>query len=94
MIRPSRYRWPDWIARLKTQGFGGLAALEALGWPDAAIDQAQITTVCVFDYLQVTAPEFAPKGRYPKLDGLADRLRILPEFRATSFESYAIPRAE
>lgn len=94
MIRPSRYRWPEWIERCETQGTGGLAALDALDWPDAPIDQAQITTVCVFDYLQVTAPRFAPKGRYPKLDALADRLRQRPEFRATSFSDYAVPRAD
>ncbi|MGN6516143.1 MAG: glutathione S-transferase family protein [Rhizomicrobium sp.] len=94
MIRPSRYRWPDWIERCKTQGFGGLAALEALDWPDAPIDQAQITTVCVFDYLQTTAPEFAPNGRYPGLDALAGRLRNRPEFQATSFSDYAVPRAD
>lgn len=95
MIRPSRYRWPEWIERLKTQGFGGLTALESLDWNlNAPIDQAQITTVCVFDYLQVTAPEFAPRGCYAGLDALADRLRKLPEFQATSFSDYAVPRSE
>ena len=34
LIRPSRYRWPEWIARCTTQGQGALAALDALDWPD------------------------------------------------------------
>ncbi|HWA31583.1 MAG TPA: glutathione S-transferase family protein [Rhizomicrobium sp.] len=95
LIRPSRYRWPEWIRRCTTQGLGALAALDALEWPRDGIDQAQITTACAFDYIQVTAPnDFAPRGRYPRLDALADRLRKRPEFRATSFSDYAIPHAD
>jgi glutathione S-transferase len=94
LIRPSQYRWPEWIERCKTQGLGALAALDALDWPDAPIDQAQITTVCAFDYVQVTAPTLVPKGRYPNLDKLADRLRARPEFRTTSFSDYAVPKAD
>jgi hypothetical protein len=51
-------------------------------------------TVCAFDYIQVTAPRCAPKGRYPKLDALAQKLRARPEFQATSFSDYAVPRAD
>jgi glutathione S-transferase len=94
LIRPAQYRWPEWIERCTTQGLGGLAALEALDWPDAPIDQAQITAVCAFDYIQVTAARFAPKGHYPNLDTLADRLRARPEFRETSFSEYAVPKAD
>jgi glutathione S-transferase len=95
MIRPSRYRWPDWIARCTTQGLGALAALEAETWPeDAPLDQAQITTGCAFDYLLLTAPQIVPAGRYPALDTLIRRLRARPEFQATSFTDYAVPRAE
>ncbi|HEX3674281.1 MAG TPA: glutathione S-transferase family protein [Rhizomicrobium sp.] len=95
MIRPSRYRWPEWIARCTTQGQGALTALDAEPWPeDAALDQAQITTGCAFDYIRVTAPHLAPAGRYPALDALLARLRTRPEFAATSFTDYAVPRAE
>jgi glutathione S-transferase len=94
LIRPAQYRWPAWIERCATQGLGGLAALNARDWPDVPIDQAQITTVCAFDYIQVTAPRCAPKGRYPKLDALAQKLRARPEFQATSFSDYAVPRAD
>jgi glutathione S-transferase len=94
LIRPSQYRWPEWIARCKTQGLGALDALNALEWTESPIDQAQITACCAFDYVQVTAPTLAPKGRYPNLDKFADRLRARPEFRATSFSDYAVPKAD
>src|SRR6201996_169702 len=71
LIRPAQYRWPEWIERCTTQGLGGLAALEALDWDaDAPMDQVQITTVCAFDYIQVTNPQIAPAGRYPRLQKL------------------------
>ncbi|HTQ13509.1 MAG TPA: glutathione S-transferase family protein [Rhizomicrobium sp.] len=95
MIRPSRYRWPDWIERCTTQGLAALAALDALDWPGAGpLDQAQITTGCAVDYIAVTAPDLMPAGRYPTLDRLLARLRERPEFRATSWTSYAVPRAD
>lgn len=94
LIRPSQYRWPEWIARCTTQGLSALEALNALDWPDAPIDQAQITATCAFDYIQVTAPAFAPKGRYPALDTLAAKLRARPEFVETSFSDYAVPRSD
>ncbi len=95
LIRPARYRWPEWIARTIVQGEGALAALDALSWPaDAAIDQAQITAGCALDYVRVTAPELMPSGRYPALDALLERLRARPEFAATSFNDYAVPRGE
>jgi glutathione S-transferase len=93
LIRPSQYRWPEWIARCTTQGLGALAALDALDWRDAPLDQAQITTGCAFDYMRVTNPDIVPAGRYPRLDALTDRLRQRPEFRSTSFSDYAVPKA-
>jgi glutathione S-transferase len=95
LIRPSRYRWPEWIARCIAQGTGALAALEAEPWTrDARLDQAQITTGCAVDYIHLTAPELVPAGRYPALDGLMSRLRARPEFQATAWTSYAVPRAD
>ena len=94
MIRPSRYRWPEWIARTTTQGLGALAALDALDWPDAALDQARITAGCALDYVRVTAPELMPEGRYPTLDRLWAALTARPEFQATGFKDYAVPRAD
>ena len=95
MIRPSRYRWPEWIERCTTQGVGALVALDALDWPQASrIDQTQITTGCMLDYVAVTAPELLPRGRYPKLDALLARISARPEFAETGFADYAVPRAE
>ena len=95
LIRPSRYRWPEWIARTIVQGEGALAALDALSWPAGApIDQAQITAGCALDYVRVTAAELMPTGHYPALDALLARLRARPEFAATSFSDYAVPRGE
>jgi glutathione S-transferase len=94
LIRPSQYRWPEWIARCLTQGNGALAALESLPWlEDAPLDQAQITTGCMINYLKVTAPEYFSAQYFPTLDALWHRLEQHPAFRATSFESYAVPRA-
>ena len=95
LIRPSRYRWPEWIERCIKQGVGAVAALEAESWPDdAPIDQAQITTGCALDYIDLTAPELMPAGRYRALDGLMQLLRARPEFQATAWTSYAVPRAD
>jgi glutathione S-transferase len=95
LIRPQRYRWPEWIERTTVQGQGALAALDALSWPAAApIDQAQITAGCALDYVRVTAPEMLPLGRYPVLDALLERLRARPDFQATGFSDYAVPRGE
>ena len=95
LIRPSQYRWPDWIVRCLTQGQGALAALEALPWPDAApLDQAQITTYCAVNYVKVTAPDDFSASRFPALEALWQRLEQLPAFRATRFEGYAVPRAQ
>jgi len=94
LIRPSRYRWPEWIERCTTQGVGALAALEALDWPaDAPLDQAQITTDVAVGYVRLTAPELMPAGRYPALDALSARLEARPEFQTTSVTEYAVPRA-
>jgi len=95
LIRPKQYRWPEWIARCMTQGQGALAALDALGWPQQdALDQAQITIGCALSYLRVTAPDLMPRGRYPVLDALAERLEARPEFKVTSFRDYAVPKAD
>ncbi|HKV54233.1 MAG TPA: glutathione S-transferase N-terminal domain-containing protein [Candidatus Binataceae bacterium] len=95
LIRPSRYRWPEWIERTTTQGLGALEALNACDWPAAApVDQAQITTGCAIDYVKVTASELMPEGRFPVLDALWRRLAARPEFRATSFSDYKVPRAD
>lgn len=94
LIRPQRYRWPEWIERTTIQGLGAVTALDALSWPDAPLDQAQITAGCAVDYIRVTAPELMPDGKFPTLDALWKRLAARPEFRTTSFSDYNVPRGE
>jgi glutathione S-transferase len=94
MIRPSQYRWPAWLDRVTNQGIGALEALNALTWAsDGPLDQAQITAGCAVDYVAVTAPDLLPHGRYPTLDALLARLRLRPEFMATAFTDYNVPRS-
>lgn len=84
IIRPPEYRWPGWIVRCRTQAEGAIAALAAEPWPeDAPLDQAQISTVCMLRYVEMTDPELRGKGRYPTLDALSVRLEARPEFKAT-----------
>jgi len=91
-MRPAPYRWPDWIDRCRIQGSGGLAALDAEAWPpDAPLDQAQITTACVFRWAQLGAPDLVPPGRYPRLDALSARLEARPEFQATNPGEWRVP---
>jgi glutathione S-transferase len=93
MIRPEQYRWPEWIARVTTQGIGGIEALNMLDWSASTrTDQVLITTGCALDYIRITAPDLMPVVRYPTLDALLERVRRLPEFMATTFVNYNVPR--
>ena len=91
-VRPERYRWPDWIARCRTQAEGGLRALAAQSWPaDAPLRQDWITTACMMRYVRLAAPDLLPTGRYPGLDAVADRCEALPAFKATWPADYVVP---
>jgi glutathione S-transferase len=93
MIRPERFRWPEWVERVTVQGCSALGALNLLDWPaTASLDQSQITTACALDYVRVTAPDLAWPGRYPKLEMLLASLCMRPEFIATSFSEYKLPQ--
>jgi glutathione S-transferase len=95
LIRPSAYRWPEWIARCREQGIGGVEALERETWPDdATLDQAQITTACMIRHVRLVDPDLMPPGRYPALDLLSQRCEQRPEFRATFAADYNVPRSE
>jgi glutathione S-transferase len=94
IIRPAAYRWPDWIARCRTQAAGAIAALAAEPWPaDVALDQAQITTACMIRYVQMADPELMPPGRYPALAALSQRCEARAEFRATYSADVVYPRS-
>jgi glutathione S-transferase len=91
IIRPARYRWPDWIARLHTQGLGALAALEREHWSaKPRLDQVQISTGCLLGYLTLTQPDTL--SDFPKLSAFWDRCVVTPEFIATGVEDYGVPK--
>jgi glutathione S-transferase len=93
IIRPSHYRWPEWIARCRTQGQGALAALDAEPWPaEAPLDQAAISTACAIRYVRLTDAEQMPLGRFPTLDALSERCEARPEFKATYPADYVVPK--
>jgi glutathione S-transferase len=94
VIRPAAYRWPDWIARCRTQAAGAIAALAAEPWPtDAALDQAQITTACMIRYVQMADPELMPLGHCPALEALSQRCEARAEFTATYPADVVYPRS-
>ena len=69
--------------------------LEAEPWPaEAPLDQVQITTACLFRYLQMTDPELLPRGRYPALAKLSERCEARPEFQATWPSEVVLPKGE
>lgn len=95
IIRPAAYRWPEWIARCRTQGQGALAALAAEEWPEAApLDQAAISTACAIRYVRLVDGDEMPRGRYPALDALSRRCEARPEFKATYPADYAVPHGQ
>lgn len=92
LVRPEPYRWPDWMARCRTQVEGGLAALATRSWPtDEPVAQAGITTACMIRYIRLADPDLLPPGRYPSLDALSQRCEALPAFRATYPADYVVP---
>ncbi len=93
LIRPSAYRWPEWIGRCRIQAAGAIEALAAEPWPTAdRLDQAQITTACMIRWVQLADPDLMPPDRYPALDALSARCEARPEFAATCPAAWAVPR--
>jgi glutathione S-transferase len=93
LIRPSAYRWPDWIDRCQTQAIGAVEALAAEPWPaNGRLDQAQITTACMVRWSRIADAGLIPPGRYPALDALSDRCEARAEFKASNPAEYAVPR--
>jgi glutathione S-transferase len=95
LIRPSAYRWPEWIERCRTQARGAIEALAAEPWQTSArIDQAQITTACMTRYVRMSDPDLLPPDRYPALDALSAHCEARSEFKATYPADYAVPRSD
>ena len=92
LMRPSAYRWPEWIARCRTQGGGAITALAAEPWTvSSRLGQAEITTACMIRFVRMVDPEELPPGRFPTLDALAVRCEARPEFQATYPADYVVP---
>jgi glutathione S-transferase len=95
IIRPSSLRWPEWIARCRTQAGAAIAALAAEPFPTGApLDQVQITIACMIRYVQMTDPELVPRGRYCALEELSKRCEARPEFLATYPPDVVYPRSQ
>jgi glutathione S-transferase len=93
LIRPSAFRWPEWIERCRTQATGAIEALAAAPWSTSTqLDQAQITAACMIRYVRMSDPDLIPPERYPALDALSARCEARPEFKATYPADYAVPR--
>jgi glutathione S-transferase len=92
IIRPSAYRWPDWIARCRQQGLGAIAALAAAEWPETPLNQAQISTACMLRYVRLVDPDLVPVGRFPTLDALSARCEAMAAFKATYPDDYVVPK--
>jgi len=94
LVRPAQYRWPDWIERCRTQAVDALAALDREDWPRDRFAQAEITAGCMLYYLKINASDILQAGRFATLDALLARCEAMPQFAATSFTEYAVPRAD
>lgn len=95
IVRPTAYRYPEWIERCRTQTVSAIEALAAKPWPGSdRLDQAQITTACMIRYVRLADPGLMPPGRYPALDTLSTDCEARPEFKATYPAEYAVPRSQ
>jgi glutathione S-transferase len=98
VFRPSEKRHEPWLLRCRTQMHAALAELEQAsalraseGWlVEDRMTQADITVVCVFDFLDDAFEIEAPL--YPSLAKLAARCAERPEFAATRTRFHA-PKA-
>jgi len=84
IIRPEQWRWQEWIGRCRRQAENAIVALATEPWPATDVpDQAQITTACMYRYVQLADPDLLPCDRYPNLDALSQRCESRTEFQAT-----------
>lgn len=89
-LRPEALRYDAFVDRWCGQIASAIAALDAqVESPFAAggrFTQADVTLGVMYDMVQDMHPDLLPRGRYPKLDTLADAYRATPEFQATALE--------
>lgn len=76
-----------WIEHNESQarsGLAWLAALDASPWlTGAALTQADVTTVVMYEFTRIVDAKLLLDGQYPRLDELARRCDELPAFAQT-----------
>ena len=94
LIRPSAYRWPEWIARCRAQATSALSALAAEDWPATdRLGQTEITAACMVRYVQMVDPDLLAPSRVLTLLTLSARCEVQTEFQATYPAEYAVPHS-
>lgn len=92
--RPKEFLFPAWVAACNQQVIDALAALETAAaetgpWlAGERITQADVTSVCAFDFLDFAMPDSGLRDRFPRLAALRDRAYQLAPFAETSLEKY------
>ena len=86
--RPKELVYETWRDMLDTQAAGGLAALEAAAtgrdWLcGEAMTLADITAVCAYDYIALSAPYQLERAEYPALAALSELCNTLAAFAET-----------
>ena len=89
-MRPAENSYPVWAERVLGQMHDAFALLEEFPesalLSDAAITQADISTVVALTFARYVHPTQFPAGRYSRVEGLAAHCEALPEFIATPLE--------
>lgn len=91
--RPKETLHQPYADHLDSQARAGLAALDAAiegrDWlVGGNMTQADITAVCLWDFIGVTGPHLQEAERYPNLAAFAGRLAKHPAFKATNLDRF------
>jgi len=86
MHPPEKVHQP-WIEHNEKQARSGLQWLASLepsaALTGAALTQADVTTITVYDFTRIVNTPLIPDGAYPRLDALAAYCSEIPAFRTT-----------
>lgn len=86
--RPQEYVYGTWRDMCDEQAAAGLGALDAAAkggiWlHGTAMTLADITAVCAYDFIALSAPYQLERAQYPALAALSERCNALPAFAET-----------
>jgi glutathione S-transferase len=85
--RPEDKCYMAWVEDCRQQVLDGFADIEAVagdGWlVGGRISQADVSTVCAFDFACKVQPEIGAAERFPRLAALSRRANALPAFAET-----------